>query len=500
MVIATPSRTNDALASRELLKRRRARSGLLDFTRYTMPTFILNWHHRVTCDVLDRFARGELKRVMIFMPPRHTKSEFVSRRLPAKLLGDNPNLMVMSASYGADLARLMNRDVQRIIDSNEYRALYPETQLNSKNVRATAQGNYLRNSDLFEIVDYTGSYRSSGIGGGLTGQGFDYGIIDDPIKSRAEANSITFRKALWEWYQGVFYDRMNDQTGSILITMTRWHEDDLCGRLLKLAEDDPRADQWYVLRLPAIAEDPIDPRDPRQIGEALWKARFNEDAMEKKRIAVGTYEWNAKYQQRPKPIEGNRIKREWLANMVNSAPDDCVRVRYWDKAGTQDGGAFTAGVLLAKDNDSGRYYVEHVVRGQWSAYNREQIIKQTAEMDKAKYGYGAVTYYVEQEPGSGGKESAENTIRNLAGHDVHADRPTGDKDTRLAPFEAQAEAGNIIMVHGDWNHEYVEELVAIPNGSFRDQSDASAGAFNKLADDEPMDTSDAGWLFDVHGR
>jgi predicted phage terminase large subunit-like protein len=193
--------------------------------------------------------------------------------------------------------------------------------------------------------------------------------------------------------------------------------------------------------------------------------------------------WSAEYQGVPRPLEGNRFKRHWFP-IVDAVPYDATRVRYWDKAGTQDGGAYTSGVLIAKHE--GRIYIENVVRGQWSAYERERTIKQTAEMDATQYGSkSAVKIYVEQEPGSGGKESAENTIRNLAGFSIYADRPSGDKDTRLDPFAAQAEANNVVMVRGIWNQDYVEEMVTIPNGTYRDQGDATAGAFNMLNSTQP---------------
>lgn len=465
-----------ATAANELLRRREARRDLLAFTRYTMPDFQVSWHHQIVADHLTRFARGEIKRLMLFMPPRHTKSELVSRRLPAFIYGINPNARIIAASYSADLAQRMNRDVQRIIDTPEYGRLFPDTRLFGKNIRTVADGSYLRNSDIFEIVGRDGVYRGAGIGGGITGMGFDYGIIDDPIKSRAEANSVTYRDHSWEWLRGVFYTRQQKGAG-ILLTVTRWHEDDLPGRLLALADSNPNADQWVILRFPAIADGELHPGDPRSPGEPLWPGMYNLEQLNAIRATIGEFEWNAQYQQTPKAPEGNRFKRAWFP-IVDVLPTDVSRVRYWDKAATQDDGAYSAGVLLAYHEPSGKVYVEHVVRGQWSWYEREQIMKQTAEADRAQY--GLIPNWIEQEPGSGGKESAEATIRNLAGFIIQADRPTGAKDTRLEPFAVQAEAGNVALLRGVWNMGWIEEIVSIPSGKYRDQSDASAGAFNKL--------------------
>ena len=172
--------------------------------------------------------------------------------------------------------------------------------------------------------------------------------------------------------------------------------------------------------------------------------------------------------------EGVMFHRDWFC-VVEQRPGCAQRVRYWDKAATAGGGARTAGVLIAK-NAQGLYWVEDVVCGQWSALRREEIVRATAERDG-----GEVDIWLEQEPGSGGKESAEASIRNLAGFTVHADRVTGDKCERAAPLAAQCEAGNVRLVRGAWNQRYLEELCAFPLGSYADQVDASSGAFNKLA-------------------
>lgn len=171
---------------------------------------------------------------------------------------------------------------------------------------------------------------------------------------------------------------------------------------------------------------------------------------------------------------GNIFKREWYP-VVHALPSHCQMIRYWDKAGTEGGtGCFTAGVLMARSNE-GRYYVVDVIRGRWSAGQREAIIKQTAHID----GHN-VDVWVEREPGSGGKESAENTIINLQGFSAWADQVTGDKVTRAMPFAAQSEVGNVSIVDAPWNKAYLDELAGFPNG-FKDQVDASSGAFNKLA-------------------
>ena len=170
------------------------------------------------------------------------------------------------------------------------------------------------------------------------------------------------------------------------------------------------------------------------------------------------------------------FKRHWF-ELVGAAPRDAQRVRAWDKAGTEGGGDWTVGLLMAKDKE-GVYYIEDVLRGQYSDLQRETIIRQTADTDKERF--GNVTVWLEQEPGSGGKDSARITIRRLAGHTVRAERSTGDKEVRAQPFAAQCEALNVKLVKGAWNASLIDELCMFPNGRHDDQVDAASLAFNKL--------------------
>lgn len=230
-------------AGREL-----ARRSMAEFALYTDPAYHMNWHHRLICNSLDKWVSKEIRRLMIFTAPRHGKSELVSRKLPAYIFGRHPDTSIISASYSADLASRMNRDVQRIIDSDRYAELFPNSRLYGKNIRSVAGGSFLRNSDIFEIVDHKGVYRSAGVGGGITGMGGEYIIIDDPVKNREEANSATYREKLWDWYTSTLYTRL-EKEGCILVTLTRWHEDDLAGRLLNNMKQTG-GEQWTVINLP----------------------------------------------------------------------------------------------------------------------------------------------------------------------------------------------------------------------------------------------------------
>ena len=288
---------------REAIRRNKARSNFIDFVQFTMPTYQTNWHHVLLADYLQRFAEGKIKKLAVFMPPQHGKSELVSRRLPSYLLGINPNLKVIGCSYSADLSSHFNRDVQRIIDSPEYAQIFPNTQLNSANVRTVANGGYLRNSDVFEVVNAKGFYKSVGLGGSLTGTPADIGIIDDPVKDAQEADSPTYRARAWEWFTNVFLTRLHNDS-QILVTQTRWNEDDLSGRILD------RMKGWEVLSLPAINEHGPTDTDPRNVGEALWPTRHSlERILEIKQSNERAF--HALFQQNPQPFTAGLVFQNW---------------------------------------------------------------------------------------------------------------------------------------------------------------------------------------------
>lgn len=452
-----------------------AQASMSAFVQHTMPGYDMNWHHALICEKLDAFVAKEIKRLMIFAPPRHGKTELVGRRLPAKILGDYPDAGIIATSYGADLARRTNRDVQRIIDSPLYSEVYPNTKLNGKNIRATAQGSYLRNSDIFEVVNHSGFYLSTGVGGSITGMGFDYGILDDPYKNRQDANSETIRRGVWEWYISTFRTRAAPDA-AIAIILTRWHEVDLAAQLIELADAVPDADQWEIVSLPAVADETIGDYDDREIGEPLWPNRFGEKSLKATRETLGSYEWSALYQQNPTPAEGTFFKRSWF-NIVDTLPSNCRFIRWWDRAATEGAGDYTAGVLLARSGTD--YYVVDVTRGQWSSGERDRIIRQTAALDRQTYGH--VPQWAEQEPGSSGKDAAIAFVTMLAGYTAKYQTSTGSKEQRADPFRSQAEVGNVYLLSANWNKSYLDELTAFPHGANDDQVDGTSGAFNKLA-------------------
>lgn len=451
-------------AARELIRRRAARSGMLEFVQYCDASYQAQWYHKLLCEYLVGFVNRDIENLMVYMPPQHGKSQLVSRALPAFIFGLLPDAKVLAASYAAELIQGMNRDVQRMMETSEYQRLFPGSRLNDKNIR-TVSGSYLRNNDIFEIVGRKGRYRCAGVGGGLTGFSCDFGIIDDPYKDYKEASSKLVRQGVWEWYTSVFLSRTHNRTGKLL-TQTRWHEEDLAGMLL-----DKEPHKWTVLKLPAICEDPAAPHEIRQVGEALWPERFSvEQLMDRK--ALSPHQFEALYQQNPSPREGAFFKVLELG-FVDAAPAGMREVRAWDIGATEGDGDPTAGVRMGTKGD-GKFYVIDVKRGQWGTDNRDKTMRQTAELDGK-----AVKIRAPQDPGAAGKSLALAFKRLLAGFAIKCLPVSGDKETRADPFSSQVNAGNVFLVEGDWNAAFIEELRQFPNGK-DDQVDAAADAFDEL--------------------
>lgn len=283
-----------------------ARKDILAFTSFTKPDYEIAWHHRRLAKKLNDWVDGKIQFLMVFMPPRHGKSELVSRRLPAFLHGKYPDAEIMAASYLDSLAGDMCIDVQKIIDSKEYQIVFPKTKIWPARTNYT-QGT--RNSSEHHIVGHRGKYRGQGIGGSFTGKGANFIIVDDPIKGREVADSEAFRERLWNFWTNDLFSRLETdlktgRRGQALITQTRWHEDDLSGRLIDLMKKDPNSVQWEIVHFPAIRVDLDNSDDPRQIGDALWPEKYNLRQLDEIKASTTPSGWSAVYQQDPVPGDG----------------------------------------------------------------------------------------------------------------------------------------------------------------------------------------------------
>jgi predicted phage terminase large subunit-like protein len=285
-----------------------ARKKFEKFMVHTTPGFQVNWHHRKECEIIDQFVAKKIKKLMIFQPPQTGKSQLGSRGLPAYVLGKRPDTRIAVCSYSAHLAESFNRACQMYIDSEAYQQLFPETRLYGGS-GFSQENKALRNSEIFGIVNHRGYFKSVGVTGPLTGTSVDLGIIDDPFKDRIEANSQRMRDRVWDWYVEVFSTRMDNDAQELLM-MTRWHEDDLAGRLLK--QDAERVKEglepeWTVITFPGLKVGPPNEFDPREEGEALWPEKHSAARYElQKKKAPSAFQ--ALYQQNPTTPGGNIIK------------------------------------------------------------------------------------------------------------------------------------------------------------------------------------------------
>lgn len=457
---------------RALLYAREANSHLLPFTKHTYPKYQVNWHHQIICQKLTDFVSGKIKNLMIFMPPRNGKSELVSKRLPAFALGVNPDEQIIATSYGAELASKANREVQRIIDSERYRQIFPGTTLSGKNVATVATGAWLRNSQEFEVVNHRGYYKSAGIGGSITGRGFTMGLIDDPIKNREQADSVTYREMIWDWYLSTFYTRKEGDKARILITLTRWHEDDLAGRLLKLAKKDPKADQWEVIKFPAIMPaftpgEEVRDYDLRSEGEALWEYKYPIEELQSMKATMGSREWNALMQQNPQTEGGNIVDRNWWKYYKTRPTKFDEVVHSWDMAfaKTEDS-SYVVGTVWGRIGAS--KYLLDLVRDRMSFTESIRAVKTLS----AKWPEGMRKLVENKANGTAVIDSLKLKIPGLI-----AVEPNGSKEARAHAVSPEMEAGNVFLPESaPWLHDYLQEWSNFPNSADNDQVDSTTQA------------------------
>ena len=459
--------TSEDLDLVEQKARLEARDFFVAYRRFLNPRMIVGWWQELVAFELHRFwleyLAGRRPKLLLQAPRQHGKSVMVTDFL-SWLIGHNRDLKIIFGSFSDRLGLRANLRLQRILGTPRYMGVFGSI------LQGTGMA---QNSKIIEFAGGEGFFRNTTVGGSVTGEALDIAVVDDPIKGRAEASSQVVRDKTWAWLTDDFMPCFADN-GALLLIMTRWHIDDPAGRMM----------QQYpgvrVLRFPAIAEED---EEHRHKGEPLFPELKSLEFLDKQRSIMTQAGWQSIYQQSPILVGGDMFPIEKI-EVVPAPPasEEIVSVaRYWDKAGTANGGAFSAGVLMARHRD-GLFTVIDVRRGQWSALDRERVILQTAHIDRERYPLTKV--WVEQEPGSGGKESAENTVRMLAGFSAQPDKVSasdGSKIVRADPFAAQWQAGNVRIVQSAWNRNYLDEHEMFPAGKYMDQVDASSGAFNKIA-------------------
>lgn len=429
------------------------------FIAQVRPGYIFNWHHTALIQLLQKLADREIMRLVVMMPPRHGKSELVSRLFPAWILARNADEQIIAASYSADLAGAMSRDCQNIITSDTYRQLFPGAKLSEGKVAGAVQTN-----KRFDVVGKRGYYVSAGVGGGITGVGCTVGIIDDPVKNAEEADSETYRERTWNWYTSTFKTRF--EPGAIeVICQTRWHEDDLTGRILKNAPEGVA-----VLKLPAIAE-ATEPE--RAKGAALWEGKYDLQALAEIRHTVGTRTWNALYQQTPTDTEGGVYKRVWFGRYDRAKVDlsDAPVLFYVDTAYTDQEENDPCG-LLAFVYKGGKYYITRWGE-YWLDFNGQ--LKTIPDFARANgYKQNSVIYV---EPKATGKSLVQ--VVKAAAQTMNikeAQAPKGSKLARANSVVATVECGNVLLPEGEpWVDNFLTYVCTFPKAAHDEAVDCLTG-------------------------
>ncbi len=430
--------------------------------------FIPNWHINAIAHQLERVWRGELKRLIINMPPRSLKSIMASVALPAYVLGLDPSLRLICVSYSADLAKKHSNDFRAVIETPWYRATFPTTRI----------GPYKNSETEIELTE-RGFRLATSVGGTLTGRGGDILIIDDPLKPD-DALSETKRTAANLWFTNTLLSRLDDKrAGAIVIVMQRVHMDDLCGHVLGLS------DEWEVLSLPAIAEHDAKISIGRgqfycrKMGEALSPFREPLPVLEAMKLQIGSDAFSAQYQQAPTPPGGAMVKRHWIKRYVNLPPESeqLLTFQSWDtasKGGPGSDWSVCTTWVVTKDR---RWYLVDVWRARVDYPALKAIVRVLAQK------FGAVRVLVEDT--SAGTALVQELSREISG--IIAVKPKGDKVSRMAIATAKFEAGQVFLPdRAAWLADLEAELFAFPGSRHDDQVDSISQALHEDSVRFPM--------------
>ncbi|CAN5583967.1 phage terminase large subunit [soil metagenome] len=489
------------------------------------PEFNWSWkYQRYIYRVLERISTGECKRLMIFMPPRHGKSEMVTVRYTAWRLLQDLKLNVIIGSYNQRLADRFSRKIRRIIENEKWRIENADLKEPSNSQLSTLNSAFRRLATASEWETSGGGVvRSVGVGGGIAGFGGGLIVIDDPVRNRADAESETYRERVWDWFTDDIYTRMEPDAAIILI-QTRWHEDDLAGRLLR--EADEGGEKWEVIRLPALAEgeieneelrieneggggvaarpdgdvtekqslsanraaEPLTPNsrlsilnsqssaDPlgRKLGEALCPKRYPVATLQRYRRKLGSYSFASLYQQSPMPRDGGRFKRSWFKNIIDRAPDGLKWKRGYDLAVSLKTSAdYTASVRCAKDS-AGNLYIDGGFRKRIEYPDQRKFIVERMQTEpNTEHGVESALH---------GKAVIQDLRSDwrLRRYAFRAIRVEGDKLTRALAWLNLAEEGRVFLIRGPWIEDFVNEVCQFPVGRHDDQIDAVSIAVSMI--------------------
>lgn len=488
--------TNKVTEAQKLLAQRMlARRRLLQFTKLTHPSYTAGWVHDDICRRLERFseqvAERKSPRLMLLMPPRHGKSELASIRFPAWHLGHHPEHEIINVGYNLELPMKFSRKVREVMRDPSYPPIFNAARLD-------------QDSQSVEAWNTTsgGGFTAAGVGGGITGKGAHILIVDDPIKNQEEADSIGVRDKLWDWYQSTAYTRLAPG-GGVLIIETWWNDDDLAGRLQQAMAKDPEADQFEIVRYPALSEqweyrDPetwrierfpeeLAPEDPRAAGLELLRPkdfclhedRYPTDALKRIRSNLQPRIWSALYQQNPVPDEGMYFRKEhfrYQATMPN--PVGCRIYTAWDFAiGERQVNDWTVGATLLQD-ETDTLYVLEIFRMKGDSFQIVEAMLDTALRWGSTPGTGYLMGVEDGQIWRAIKPLFNKRIserKQYVSHEVL--RPLSDKMARARPLQGRMQQGRVVFPESAaWRTQAEQELLRFPAGVHDDVVDALAWA------------------------
>lgn len=456
-----------------------ARRHLIRFTQQTQEDYEVQWFHRLLAERLDAVRRGECRRLLVFMPPQHGKSELISRKFPAHVLGNNPDTRIIATSYSEDLAKYNSRAVRKIMGSPAYHSIFGDVRA----VDRTTASDAANQAVYFEIPGRRGYLKAAGIMGAMTGFGFDIGLIDDPIKNMAEADSNTYRKRLKDAFSSVFETRGSglgfDGKGDRIVgVFTRWHHDDLAGWLLETAGE--YSDDWEVISLPAVLDVEPQPYDPRGHMDTLWPSRYPLEELNRRRRKMIPRVWEALYQQRPTPESGGTFKSTWWRFFARDEVDYLLRTASydqiftsWDLSFKKTGNSRVAGIAFMAAGP--KLYVLDLVVGHMGYTEAKDAFRALATA------WPMATSHVVEE-----KANGPALISDLSGEfsGITAWPPEGQvmeaKEARWNYSTPFVRAGDVFLPpKGDprtpWvESEFLPEMKAVPAGAHDDIADAFA--------------------------
>ena len=427
------------------------RGGFLTFVRAIWPEFITGSHHELVAKKLERVASGELKRLIVNMPPRHTKSEFASFLFPAWMIGKNPSMKIIQATHTTELAVGFGRKIKNLLEREDYRAIFPEAKLS---MDSKASGRW--------DTDRGGMYYAVGVGSNLAGRGGDLIVIDDPHSEQTAMSAHGFDDA-WDWYTGGPRQRL--QPGAaIVVVMTRWSDKDLTGQLLRAQGMDKDADQWEVVELPAIMPS----------GKACWPQYWSLKDLEAVKASIPVAKWNAQYQQNPTGDETAILKREWWKVWEkDKVPNLEYVIQSYDtafsKKETADYSAITTwGVFYPEEGGTPNLILLDSQKGRWDFPELKEVA-----YDLYKF-WDPETVIIEAKATG---LPLTHELRNMGIPVVNFTPSRGnDKLSRVNSIAPLFESGMIWAPQKKWAEELIEECASFPNGAYDDLVDSTTQA------------------------